>query len=52
MGMFKISTGEDTKPPNPDPSKYEIKYHEQRGKYLIVIIYYPGCTSFEGNYFC
>lgn len=36
-------------PLNPDPSKYIIQYHERHGDFLLLHIYYEGCTNFEGN---
>lgn len=38
-----------SKLPNPDPHNCEIKRYLAVGKYLIVEIYYPDCTNFEGN---
>lgn len=33
---------------NPDPKKYKILQYLQKNHYLLVIVFYPNCTNFEG----
>lgn len=34
---------------NPDPRKFNILHHVTLGRYLVLIVQYPGCTTFEGK---
>lgn len=35
-------------PPNPDPSNWQLLRHKEIGRFLIVLIKYPACTTYEG----
>ena len=35
--------------PNPDPRSFVIQHHVKMGNMVILIVVYPGCTTFEGR---
>lgn len=35
--------------PNPDPRNYEIVASQKIGEFLIVQVFYPDCTNYEGR---
>ena len=49
MGMMRgrFSDGE-TSSPNPDPFRFEIKERSDHGRYSILLVRYPDCTTFRG----
>jgi len=36
-------------PPNPDPFRYKVLQYKQVRQFLLVIVEYEGCTTFEGK---
>ena len=54
VGMSSCSMGETVgiavkDPRNPDPKKFNILHHVKEGKYVLLLVEYPGCTTFEGK---
>jgi hypothetical protein len=54
MGLFKRpswSTYDAPKQdnPNPDPTKYKILWTKALGDFLVVLIKYPNCPTYEGE---
>ena len=52
LGISKCRTGETVyvpDPRNPDPKNFRIVHSMKVGKYVILKVKYPGCTSFEGK---
>lgn len=49
MGMMprRFSDGETTSP-NPDPFRFEILERTDYGRYCVVSVRYPDCTTFRG----
>lgn len=35
--------------PNPNPGNYQIKGEWKIGNFLVLLVYYPDCTNFEGK---
>jgi hypothetical protein len=35
--------------PMPDPSNYEVIHYEEHGPFVILVVRYPDCTTFEGQ---
>lgn len=48
MGLHFFSDGNYT-PPNPDPKRFRIIHAEQIGNYLVAMIKFFDCTTFEGT---
>lgn len=44
-----IRMGSSRHPTDPDPQKFIIVKYESIGKFLIVLINYPNCTTYCGN---
>lgn len=49
MGAVKICSYSNYTPPNPNPRHFSIIGFNEVGPYTIVLVNYPGCTTFEGN---
>lgn len=53
LGLFKPSsccTGTYSPPtPNPNPKNFHILHHAVMGRYVLLIVKYPECTTFEGK---
>ena len=47
ISLFGNSAGNYTAP-NPNPFRYGIKYHAQFGRWSVLLVYYPDCTTYEG----
>ncbi len=43
------TSGGNAMSPNPDPERWHIMEARQIGHSLVVKLYYPGCTNYEGN---
>lgn len=54
MGVSPLRRNSDSSyrvappPPNPDPSNWVLMKHKEIGRFLIVQIRYPACTTYEG----
>lgn len=35
--------------PNPNPGRFKILKEQVIGKYLVLLVEYPGCTNYEGK---
>lgn len=55
MGMFRAFRDDFDYPaglplsPNPDPKRFVVQDHIERGGHLLVWVKYEGCTTFKGQ---
>jgi len=48
-GPISKSSLNDWSPPNPDPRKFKIIEEVRYGDYLLAVIDYPGCITYQGR---
>ena len=49
MGVMKKTCSVDPTANAPDPSNYHILGAETVNGYMLLTVYYPGCTNFSGH---
>ena len=54
MGLNRLSSGtsdiwKSPVSPNPDPFLFKLLKYEMINGYLIILVHYRGCTTFEGK---
>jgi hypothetical protein len=49
LPLFQESSRSKLKLPNPDPNNFSLEKVVAIGRFVIVQIYYPDCTNYEGR---
>lgn len=49
MGIAMFSSGSDPTPPNPNPALFTILSGFDYQECCVLVVRYPGCTTFEGK---